>query len=312
MDVIEHMLSSGRLALDLALYVMLPITVIMGSIMMVFDHRGVLKWLSDLLTPISNLFGASGLSLIALSKMLFVSSIAPLPTLNKLDIQERDNRKLAASLALVLTATQGNVSFPMIAYGLDFGVLLASSIIGGVLASAITYYLFAAKLSSDFQKNTPDCSAPISRPRKTVVQSLSEGGMEGMKIAVNMIPMLTVTLFLLAVLKELNAIQWLTECLSPAFSAIGLPSSAALPVITKYIAGGTAYMGVMIDLIEQGSMTVRDINIIAGLASNPVDLVGVAVFSAIGPRIGKIFRYAIMGAVIGLIARALIHIYWFS
>ena len=312
MDYIGHMLSSGRLALDLALYLMLPITVIMGGIMAVFDHRGVLKKISTVLSPVCALFGASGLSLIALSKILFVSSVAPLPTLGKLDQQEQDNRKLAASLALVLTATQGNISYPMVAYGLDLSVLLSSSLIGGILASAVTYYVFAAGLEKDVVKVPPVSEHGVPAPRKTVVQSLSEGGMEGMKIAVNMIPMLIITLFLLAVLKELNVISWLTSFLSPAFSAIGLPSSAALPVITKYIAGGTAYMGVMIDQIEQGNISVRDINIIAGLASNPVDLVGIAIFSAIGPRIGKIFRIALMGAMVGLVARAIIHIVWFN
>lgn len=313
MEIIEHMMSAGRLALELSLYVMLPITVVMGGLMKVLENKGVLGLISKLLTPITQLFGAAGLSIIGLSKMLFVSSVAPLTTLQKLDLQELDRRKLAASLALILSLTQANVSFPLIAYGLDIGFVLMSSLVGGVVASAVTFYGLTRHLSSDPVSDLSYGDSPSSTASsKSIFQSLNEGGMEGMKIAINTIPMLVITLFLLAILKQIHAIEWLTGLLSPFFSLIGLTDAAALPIITKYIAGGTAYLGVMVDQIEQGIISAKDVNVIAGLASNPVDLVGIAVFSVIGPRIGQIFRYALAGACVGLAIRAMMHIFWFS
>ncbi|SBS32198.1 Spore maturation protein B [Marinomonas aquimarina] len=312
MDIIEHMLAAGRLALELSLYLMLPITVVMGGMMKALENKGLLAMLSALLSPITRCFGASGLSIIGLSKMLFVSSIAPIPTLQKLDTLEQDQRKLAASLALVLTLTQANVSFPMIAYGLDIGFVLLSSLVGGVVASAITYYGLTRHILVGPIDDQVKANEAVTVPNKTLFQSLNEGGMEGMKIAINMIPMLIITLFLMAILKDLHAIEWLTRAMAPAFSLLGLPEASALPVITKYIAGGTAYMGVMVDQIEQGVISAKDLNIIAGLASNPVDLVGITIFSVLGPRINVIFRYALAGACIGLLVRASMHVIWFS
>ncbi|WP_417553591.1 nucleoside recognition domain-containing protein [Marinomonas fungiae] len=313
MEIIEHMMSAGRLALDLSLYVILPITVVMGGLMKVLENKGVLGVISNLLTPVTKLFGATGLSIIGLAKMLFVSSVAPLTTLKKLDLQELDRRKLASSLALMLSLTQANVSFPLIAYGLDIGFVLISSLVGGVIASAVTYYLLTRNLSSDTVSDlTGNDSHGSTSASKDFFQSLNEGGMEGMKIAINTIPMLVITLFLLTVLKQIHVIEWLTGLLAPFFALIGLTDAAALPILTKYIAGGTAYLGVMVDQIEQGAINATDINIIAGIASNPVDLVGVALFSAIGPRISQVFRYALVGACFGLMVRAMLHIAWFA
>lgn len=309
MDFIENIQNSGRLAIDLVLYLMLPITVVMGGLMKVIENKGVLAWLSVKLSAVTHTFGASGLSVIASTKMLFVSSVAPFPTLAKIDLMEQDQRKLAASMALVLTLTQGNISFPMIAYGVNIWVLLASSIIGGILASAFTYYVLMRNQSA--YANGTEAIEEGPKVKKNIVQSLSDGGMEGMKIAINMIPMLIITIFILTILKDLHVIDVLTKLLEPIFSSLGLPGAAVLPIITKYIAGGTAYLGVIIDQVEQGTLTARDLNIIVGLASNPVDLVGLALFSAIGPRIGKIFRYALLGALFGLLVRAVIHIVWF-
>ncbi|TPE47187.1 nucleoside recognition family protein [Maribrevibacterium harenarium] len=309
MDFIGNIQTSGRLALDLVLYLMLPITVVMGGFMKVLENKGVLAWCSEKLSHVTHVFGASGLSVIATAKMLFVSSVAPLPTLHKLEQMEQDQRKLAASLALVLTLTQGNVSFPMIAYGVDIWALLASSLIGGLLASVFTYYFLAKNLSAS-DNGIPPQEKEV-KVNRSVVQSLSEGGMEGMRIAINMIPLLVITIFIMSVLKDLNVIGTLTQWLEPVFALLGLPGAAVLPIITKYVAGGTAYMGVMIDQIEQGALSARDLNIIVGLASNPVDLVGIAIFSVIGPRINKIFRLALLGAFFGLFTRAVMHIVWF-
>lgn len=310
MDIITHMLTAGRLALELSLYLILPITVIMGGMMKALENKGLLSLISSLLSPLTRCFGASGLSMIGASKMLLVSSVAPIPTLQKMDSLEHDKRKLAASLALILTVTQANVSFPMIAYGLDIGFVLMSSLVGGLVASMVTYYVLTRHFVAE-----PILSQAASKqtlPPKRLFQSLNEGGMEGMKIAINTIPMLIITLFLMAILKELHAIEWLTKFMAPVFSVLGLPEASALPILTKYIAGGTAYMAVMVDQMKQGAITANDLNIIAGLASNPVDLLGITIFSVVGPRISSIFRYALAGACIGLAFRAAMHIIWFA
>lgn len=310
MDFFNQIISSGKSAVDMVLYLMLPITVVMGGIMKVLENKGILYKVSNALSYVTRWFGASGLSVIALFKMLFVSSVAPLSTLTKLEQYELSRRKLAASLVLVLTATQANVSFTMIGYGLNIYVLLFTSIVGGVAGAAFTFYVVTRHWPID--DHTTTSFEPSYDRQKSIVQSLSEGGLEGMKIAINMLPMLIITIFLMSILKTIHAIDGLTWVLGPIFGVLGLPESAVLPVITKYVAGGTAYMGVMVEQLEQGIMTARELNIISGLASNPMDLVGMAIFAAIGPRIAGVFRAVVIGTVFGLLIRALIHILWFN
>ena len=97
MDFIENIQNSGRLAIDLVLYLMLPITVVMGGLMKVIENKGILAWLSVKLSAVTHTFGASGLSVIASIKMLFVSSVAPFPTLAKIDLMEQDQRRRTGS-----------------------------------------------------------------------------------------------------------------------------------------------------------------------------------------------------------------------
>ncbi|WP_315982871.1 hypothetical protein [Aliamphritea spongicola] len=76
-----------------------------------------------------------------------------------------------------------------------------------------------------------------------------------------------------------------------------------LPIVTKFIAGGTAMMGVTLDLLDQGLLTVTDLNRIAGFAINPFDVVGVAIIISAGARVRQVAKAAIMGATVGVLVR---------
>ena len=81
-----------------------------------------------------------------------------------------------------------------------------------------------------------------------------------------------------------------------------------LPLVTKFIAGGTAFMGVTLELMNQGALTVQDLNRMAGFATNPLDFVGVAVLAAAGPRVGAVVRVAVIGACVGMVLRGAMHL----
>jgi hypothetical protein len=92
---------------------------------------------------------------------------------------------------------------------------------------------------------------------------------------------------------------------------VGLPGIAVLPIATKYLAGGTAMMGVAMNLIKEGSLSALDLNRIAGFMINPLDLVGISVLLAAGPRVKEIARPAIAGAVVGILIRGVLHLVLF-
>jgi len=92
---------------------------------------------------------------------------------------------------------------------------------------------------------------------------------------------------------------------------LGLPAAAVLPLVTKFVAGGTAFVGVTLDMLQQGQLTVLEMNRMAGLVMNPYDIVGVALLLAAGPRMQAVVKPALIGAAGGLLLRAVIHFWWF-
>ncbi|WP_299177759.1 nucleoside recognition domain-containing protein [uncultured Neptuniibacter sp.] len=305
-QIVTLILDSGRSGLDMGLYILLPIMVVMLALMKLLDAKGVLSWISNLLAPVSRIFGIPGLGIFAMLKLLFVSFIAPLATFALMDKNGTSRRYIAATLAMVLAMSQANATFPLSAVGLNLGVTLLTSIVGGLAAAAITFYLLTRHISDP--ETSDQVVERVTDDKKTVIQILGEGGKEGMKIVLDMLPMLILAIFLVNVLKVTGAIDLISSIIAPALALIGLSEATVLPLVTKFIAGGTAFMGVTIDLMNQGVITANELNRMAGFATNPLDVVGVAVFAAAGKRVGQVVRFAVYGALCGMLIRGVLHL----
>ena len=292
----------------MGLYILLPIMVVMLAFMKLLDAKGILSWVANLLAPVSRVFGIPGLGIFAMIKLLFVSFAGPIATLTLMDQNGTSRRYIAATLAMVMAMSQANATFPLTAVGLNLGVTLLTSVIGGLAAGAFTYYVLTRNLKDpDTAEQTVESTAQ-DEEKKTVMQILGDGGQEGIKIVMGMLPMLILAIFLVNVLKATGAIELITSMLSPLLGLIGLPEATVLPIVTKFIAGGTAFMGVTMDLMNQGLITANELNRMAGFATNPLDVVGVAVFAAAGKRVGQIIRYAVYGALVGMLIRGVLHL----
>lgn len=307
-QIIAVILESGRSAVDMVLYILLPIMVVMLSIMKLLDAKGVLAWIANKLTPVLRIFGIPGLGIFAMVKLLFVSFAAPVATLALMDRNGTARRQIAATLAMVLTMSQANVVFPMAAVGLNLPVMMMTSLIGGLFAASLTYYLLARAPDLMQEPETPQEVAKGKEDTRTAMQILSEGGYEGVKIAIGMLPMLILAICFVNALRASGSIELISAVLAPLLALIDLPEAAVLPLVTKYIAGGTAFMGITLDLMNQGLLSVTDLNRMAGFATNPLDIVGVAVLIAGGARVGSVARIAVMGALAGMLLRGVLHL----
>jgi spore maturation protein SpmB len=306
--LITLILDSGRAGLNMALYILLPIMVVMLALMKLLDAKGVLSWIANKLSPFSHIVGIPGLGIFAVLKVLFVGFAAPIATFALMDRGSISRRHLAATLAMVMTMSQANAAFPLAAVGLNLGVALATSLFGGLAAGAFTYYVICRSFDSEEEfGNIVEGTAPEEK-KKTIVQILSDGGKEGVKIALSMIPMLILALVFVNTLKATGAIDAISTVLAPPLSFIGLSEITVLPIITKFIAGGTAFMAITIDLMNQGLMTQVELNRMAGFAINSVDIVGVALYAAVGSRISGVMRFAVYGAVFGIVLRGCMHL----
>jgi len=304
--IVSVILEAGRTAIDLALYILLPILVVMLALMKLLESYGLMAWVANRLAPLLRIFGLPGLGIFAMVKLLLVSFSAPVATLALMDRNGTSLRHIAATLAMVMTMSQANVVFPMVAVGLDLPVIMATSLAGGLFAAALTYYLLVRNAGDGSDASQAAVQAPSER--RSAMEVLAEGGQEGMKIALASLPMLLLALCFVGTLKAVGAIPLISTVLAPLLGLLGLPEAAVLPVVTKFIAGGTAFMGVTLDLMNQGQISVTELNRMAGFVTNPLDLAGVAIFASAGKRVGAIARAAVFGAIAGMLLRGVLHL----
>ena len=303
------MLQSGKSGVDLALYVLLPVLVILMAVMKVVEARGVLALVARWMQPLLRRFGVPGAGAFAILQLLLVSFAAPLATLAIMERDGTQRRQIAATLAMVLTMSQANVVFPMVAVGLNLGAILLTSLVGGLAAAALTYYLFTRPLGEEGGDEHRFTAGP--EPGGTIFSLAMTGGQEALRVIVGAIPVLILAIFLVNALKATGGIAVLERLLSPVLGRVGFPAVAVLPLATKYLAGGTAMMGVTLDLLKAGAITPLELNRMAGFLTNPCDLVGVAVLASAGARCASVVRPAVAGAVAGILLRGVLHLVLF-
>lgn len=308
MELIDLVLKSGRSAVELALFVLLPIMVVMLSLMRLLEARGVLDWLIDRLAPWLGPLGLTGLGVFAALQINFVSFAAPVATLTMMEQRGASDRHLAATLAMVLAMSQANVLFPMVAMGLDFATTLALSLLGGLVASAVTYHVLGRGLSAQEGLVDAHVPHPVAETAKGVLDVINRAGAEAFRIAVGAIPMLVLSLAAVSLLKAFGVVDALTEAVAPLLRVLGIDVALVLPTLSKYLAGGTAMMGVVDDLRRAGVVDGALINASAGWLIHPFDLPGVAVLISAGVRVAAVWRIAALGACIGIGLRTAGHV----
>ena len=302
--VIEMMLDSGRIGVDLSLYTIMPIMVIMMAIMNVLDKKNVLSWVARGFAPLLILFGLPGLGVFAIIQILFISFAAPVATLRIIERDENiSDASLAATLAAILVMAQANAVFPLAAVGLNVPIGILTSLVGGLIASLIAF-----KILGGHSNAVSVVESERPHDKRKLVPLLFEGGEAGFNIVLKSIAPLIIAVFMVSLFKKIGIIEGLETILSPVLMKIGIPGIAVLPIVTKFMAGGTAMMAIVLDLMAEGAMTAAELNRIAGFTLNPLDPVGVAVLVATGPRVAKIAKPAMIAAFIGIVVRGVLHL----
>ncbi|CAK0776120.1 Nucleoside recognition family protein [uncultured Gammaproteobacteria bacterium] len=305
----DVILPAGRSAMDLCLFVLLPVMVVMLTIMRLLEARGVIEWLVTRLAPLLHPFGLTGLGVFAALQINLVSFAAPVATLAIMEQRGTSNRHLAATLAMVLAMAQANTSFPLGAMGLNLGPVLLYSVIGGLVAAAATYYGFGRSLSAEEHLVDDLPRHGEAEGTKGVLDVINRAGAEAFKITIGAIPLLILSLVAVTALRHGGAIDGLTRLLGPIMAAVGIDTALILPTFTKYLAGGTAMMGAMDTMLRQGQITVELLNHSAGFLVHPMDLPGVAVLISSGKRVAGVWKPAVFGSLVGIAVRTVAHIW---
>lgn len=306
--LVDIILKAGRSAVELSLFVLLPVMVVMLSLMRLLEARGVVDKVVAWLAPALKPFGLTGLGVFAALQINFVSFAAPMATLSMMEQRGVSNRHIAATLAMVFAMSQANAAFPMMTMGLNFGTTLAFSLLGGLVAAAATYYLFGRGLSAEEARLDETLHHPMAEDAKGVLDVINRAGAEAFKIAVGAIPMLVLSLVAVTALKRFGAIDLLTQWLTPLLALAAIDPVLILPSLTKILAGGTAMMGVMDDMRRSGQVSAELLNASAGWLIHPFDVPGVAVLISAGRRVAAVWKPAALGACVGIGVRTLGHI----
>ena len=307
-DLITVILPAGRAAIELSLFVLLPIMVVMLSIMRMLEARGVMDWLVVRLAPLLRPFGLTGLGVFAALQVNFVSFAAPLATLSMMESRGASDRHLAAAFAMVLAMAQANATFPMAALGLHVGPTLAWSLVGGLAAASATTYVFGRRLSDTEHVLDETLRHPVAEDAKGVLDVINRAGAEAFKIAVGAIPMLVLALVAITALRQMGALDMLTRVLGPVLALAGIDPVVILPSFTKYLAGGTAMLGVVDEQVRAKVLSESVLNAAAGFLIHPMDIPGVAVLMSAGRRVAAVWKPACLGAAVGIAIRTAGHL----
>ena len=268
-EIAEIILAAGRSGIELALFVLLPVMIVMMTIMRLLEAKGVLEAIVRIATPLLKPFGIPGLGVFAMIQILLVSFAAPVATLAMMDRGGMSKRHIAATLAMVLALAQANVVFPMAAVGLNVGVCLLVSLLCGIVAAALTYHLFGRNLPSQ-EDPQADKDGPLNEGPTGILGIINRAGKDAFDIAIAALPMLVLALVIVFTLRSVGVIAALEQLLAPLFAALGMPREVLLPIVTKYIAGGNAMMGVTVEYIQQGLISPEVFNRLAGFPDTPL------------------------------------------
>ena len=307
-EFLKILLASGQKGFELAFFILMPIMVFMMAVMRVLEQTGVLRRVAILAAPVLLVFGIPGLGVFAILQILFVSFAAPVSTFRIMDQDAAiSDRKLAAGFAAILCMSQANATLPLSAFGLNLPVVMATSLAGGLVSALLTYRVFARQLADGIELPADQEIRP-ARSKQNLIQMILSGGEEGFQLVLKAVPVLVLAVLLVNVLKAVGFIQLMEVVCGPLFSSVGIAPASVLPIITKYIAGGTAMMGTTLPMLQDQTLSALDLNRIAGFTINALDPVALAVLVSAGGRFSAFAVPAIKGALFGILLRGLLHL----
>lgn len=145
-------------------------------------------------------------------------------------------------------------------------------------------------------------------------ESFVEGGKDGIKIAISIIPFLVGMMVAIAIFRASGALEYFLNFIRPLFVAIGIPADVVPLAIIRPISGNAA-LGMTTDLIaEHGpdSLIGRMASVIQG-STDTTFYVLTVYFGAVGiKKMGDALKVGLLADLAGFIAAILIVLLVFS
>lgn len=139
---------------------------------------------------------------------------------------------------------------------------------------------------------------------------INSAGSDAIRLALGAVPMLILSLTIVGLLQG-RGYRPAAAAAEAASQLAAHPQNFVLPALVKCVAGGTAYFGVISELIQQGKVTVDQVNASAGLLIQTFDLPGIGIFLGISSRFVRLFRFVAPAAIVGILLRTVLHLILF-
>ncbi|KON91504.1 spore maturation protein [Rossellomorea marisflavi] len=140
--------------------------------------------------------------------------------------------------------------------------------------------------------------------RVPTYESFVEGGKEGIKIAVSIIPFLIGMLVAITIFRESGALEFFVDLIRPGLLAIGIPPEIVPLAIIRPISG-TAALGMMSDMVAAygpDSFIGRLASVLQGSTDTTLYVLTVY-FGAVGiRRMGDALKVGLLADVVGIAA----------
>lgn len=217
---------------------------------------------------------------------------------------------MAATLAMVFAMGQGNVFYPLTPFGLHWLASIVISVVGGLGAAAVAWHVTGRHLSVA-ENPRAEALPNAEQNSQGILAVINSAGSDAIRLALGAVPMLILSLTIVGLLQGAGAIDLLQQLLKPLLSWLHIPQNFVLPALVKCVAGGTAYFGVISELIQQGNVTVDQVNASAGLLIQTFDLPGIGIFLGISSRFVRLFRFVAPAAIVGILLRTVLHLILF-
>ncbi|WP_138465765.1 nucleoside recognition family protein [Poseidonocella sp. HB161398] len=302
--LVDAVLTAGENALYTALYIFMPLMVVLMVILRFFEGWGVLAWLERVLARPMRAFGLGGLGALAILQAQFVSAVAPVPVLAMMQARGHSDRRLAATYAACMATAPANAVFPLVRLGLDIGPTIAISLIGALGGAASVHWLFGRGL--DDARGPDTYGGEDEKVDRSVIGTINRGGSEALRIIAGMTPMLIVTLFAVEVLVMVGGVHLLEMLLAPPMELLGIDRGLILPFITKMIAGNTAVVGLLMAPESALAIPAEELNAASSFLFQSLDVAGLAIFLAALPFLARVWKQAVLGAAAGIALRAVL------
>ena len=239
-------------ALRIALW-LIAITVPVSFSVLLLDHSGALAWIADRFAPFFGLLGLPGESALVFVTAAMLNNYAAIAVIEALGLGGRSATILALMVLIthnlpVEVAVQRRSGLKT---WLSIPIRLLASAVGAIALNAL---LPAETATAPLAVQTTGTRAfwPAVLPWLTATGAL----------CLKMVTLIVALMVLQRILEEFGVIRWLSRLLHVPLQILGLPPRTAFLWIVANTLGLAYGAGIIIDHVERGSLSDRDVLLI--------------------------------------------------